>query len=325
MGKIVEIGLAANGPYFCGLLGTACSMAIHANKEYTLRFHVLDAGIAAEDKAYITNKIAEFHPRCVFEWIPVEEKMFEGLPKWNGGYMVYTRLLLPQLLKDIDWCIYCDCDFTWMRDVAELWEMRDDKYALVGTKDGASWTLDIEEKWFKENGYPIDREKYFCAGLTFFNLKKFRDEGIDKKCFEILQKHPPYNDQSVLNITCFGRTKLVPQVWQRFTEVVTQEEINEGVVIHHAGEVPWKKMKGALSMLSDTMLIWHTMNAKIRGITTWASLRTYFSLWEIVYHRALVYICRCPGIRILLKYVLKVIHHPGVWRIMEIRSKRLNV
>lgn len=325
MGKTVEIGLAANGPYFCGLLETACSMAMHANKEYALRFHVLDAGIAEEDKSYVTAKIAEFHPHCVFEWIPVEEKMFEGLPKWNGGYMVYTRLLLPQLLKDIDWCIYCDCDFTWMRDIAELWELREDQYSLISVKDGTKYMLDEEEEWFVKHGFSIDRERYFCAGLTFFNLKKFREEEIDKKCFELLQLHPPYNDQSVLNILCHDSTKLVPQIWQRLTEAVTADEYENGVVIHHAGEVPWKKMPRVISLLSDTRLIWHKMNAKIRGISTWASLRTYFSVGEILYHRALVYIIRCPGIRQVLKWGLCAINHPGVWNLLDIRSRKVSI
>ena len=322
--KTIEIGLAANGPYFCGLMETACSMAMHANPEYQLRFHVLDAGIAAEDRMLVERRIADFHPRCVFEWLPVEEKMFAGLPKWNGGYMVYTRLLLPQLLKDIDWCIYCDCDFTWMRDVAELWEMRDDTFAMLGTRDGTEWTLDIEEKWFKEHGFAFNRDDYFCAGLTFFNLKKFRDDGIAKKCLELLQLHPPFNDQSVLNITCLGRVKLIPQVWQRFTEVVTQEELDAAVVIHHAGEVPWTKMRG-LTLLSDTRLIWHCVNARIRGISLWKSLRLHYSAWEIVFRRLLVYVVRCPGLRQMMEFVACLGKHPGVWKFLDMRSRVLHV
>lgn len=322
--KIIEIGLAANGPYFCGLLVTACSMAMHANKEYTLRFHVLDAGIAAEDKAYVAKKIAEFHPHCVFDWIPVEEKVFEGLPKWNGGYMVYTRLLLPQLLKDIDWCIYCDCDFTWMRDVAELWEMRDDKYAVLSTRDGTGWTLDCEEKWFKAHGFALSREDYFCAGLTFFNLKMFRNEGIDKRCLELLQLHPPFNDQSVLNITCYGRSKLVSSCWQRFTELVSQQELNEGVVIHHAGEVPWTKIRGVVPF-SDTRRLWHVMNARLRGISVRESICQYFSKKEYFVHRALFWLLRFRPVAVLLKLLMHAIHHPGVYLFLAVRSRRLRL
>ena len=321
---VVELALASDERYFCGLFETACSMAMHASREVTLNFHVLDAGVREEDKRMVERKALEYHPSVSFEWIPVEQKMFEGLPKWNGGYMVYTRLLLPQLLRDIDWCIYCDCDFTWMRDVAELWRERDDRCAVIGTVDGTKYTLDIEEKWFGEHGFPIDRAKYFCAGLTFFNLKMFREEGLAKRCFDLLQLHPPYNDQSVLNIVAFGKAKLVPQIWQRFPEVVTQEELNRGVVVHHAGEVPWTRMRGVM-MLSDTRLVWHRMNAKLRGISIWKSLRLHYPAWEIVFRRLLVYVVRCPGIRHMMEFVATAGGHPGVYEFLRIRARRLKV
>lgn len=318
----IEIGLAADQGYFCGLLATAGSIAIHARQDVELRYNILDGGICEKDWAYFQERIRHFHSKSSFNRIPVDEKMFEKYPAWNGNRMAYARLLLPETLKDVDWLVYCDVDFTWMRDIAELWEEREDGIALIGTKDGADWTLDREEKWFKKHGYPFDREKYFCSGLCFMNLEEFRKHNLIAKCQEVMSHDDiQYPDQAALNVATWGRTKLVPQVWQRFTEVVTQEEIDKGVVIHHAGEVPWKKLRGPLSMLSDTMLIWHKMNAKIRGISTWASLRTYFLLGEIIYHRTLVYICRCPGIRQALRWGLRAIKHPGVWSLLDIRSR----
>lgn len=319
---MVEIALAADGGYFPGLFVTACSIAEHAAKDVALRFHVLDAGVREEDKRLIERKTLELHPAVAFEWIPVDQKMFEGLPKWNGGYMVYTRLLLPRLLKDVDWCIYCDCDFLWLKDVAELWSERDDQYAMLGTRDGAGWTLDIEGKWFAEHGFAFDRDDYFCAGLTFFNLKKFRDEGIDKKCFEILQLHPPFNDQSVLNITCLGRVKLVPQTWQRFTEVVTQEEVERGVVIHHAGQVPWTKMHWS-QQLDDCRLLWHRHHAKYRGISTWRSLRMFYSPARLIAARAITWLFRCPVLTQAMELVAKLGRHPGVYSYQKMRAKRV--
>ena len=319
----IQIGLAADQGYFCGLLATAGSMAMHARRDVELRYNILDGGICEADWAYFHERICHFHPKSSFNRIPVDEKMFEKYPAWNGNRMAYARLLLPETLSDVDWLIYCDVDFTWMRDVSELWDERADGIALVGTKDGAEWTLDREEKWFAKYGYPFDREKYFCSGLCFMNLAEFRKHGLVAKCHEVMSHEDiQYPDQAALNVATWGRTKLVPQIWQRFTEVVTQAELDAGVVIHHAGEVPWKKMEGVISMLSDTRLIWHRMNAKIRGISTWESLRTYFSPGEILYHRALVWLVRCPGIRHLVKYTLVAVRHPGVWKMLDIRSRK---
>lgn len=321
----IEIGLAADQGYFCGLLATAGSIAISAREAVELRYNILDGGICEADWAYFQERICHFHPKSSFNRIPVDENLFKDYPAWHGNKMAYARLMLPTALPQVDWIVYCDVDFTWLRDIAELWEERDDSVAFIGVQDLHLPTRLSEKKWFEERGYPFDLDNYFCSGLCFMNLKAFRAEGLVEKIWKILNKHKDiqFPDQAALNIVTWGRRKLTDGRWQRFTERMTQEDIDNGVVIHHAGDVPWKKMPRAISLLSDTRLIWHKMNAKIRGISTWASLRTYFSLGEILYHRALVYVVRCPGIRHLLKYGLRGIHHPGVWNMLEIRSRRL--
>ena len=325
MRETVEIALAANGPYFCGLLTTACSIAMHASREVALRYHILDGGIDEKDWQYLVERVRHFHPESEFDRLPVNEAMFAKYPAWNGNRMAYARLILPEALKDVEWVVYCDVDFTWMRDIAELWREREDGIALIGTKDGTGWTLDREEKWFAKYGYPFDREKYFCSGLCFMNLKVFRDETLIAKCQEVMARPDiQYPDQAALNIATFGRTKLVPQVWQRFTEVVTQDELDRGVVIHHAGEVPWKPLK-ATDLISDTKLIWFRLNARIHGISLWRSLRRRFGVMAIVMHRLPVYLVRCPVVTHLLALAFFAIRHPGVYKWLKIRSRRLSM
>jgi len=318
----IDIALASDAGYFCGLYVTACSIARYASKNCKLRFHVLDAGVKETDKTTVERNILRFHEDVNFEWIPVSPEMFEGLPKWNGGYMVYTRLLLPRLLPCVDWCIYCDCDFTWMADVAELWRERDDQFAILSTADGTKYTLDVEEEWFKSHNFDIDREKYFCAGLTFFNLRCFRETKLDQRCLELLQLHPPFNDQSVLNITCLGKTKLVNAKWQRFTEVITQEDLDFGCVVHHAGEVPWSKIK-SIQAFSDTRLIWHRMNACLNNMTMMQSVRRFFSLWYYIRYRAIAYVFRTPILSWAIKCIACLCGCTGAYAYQMTRARRL--
>ena len=86
-------------------------------------------------------------------------------PKWNGNRMAYARLLLPEALPDVDYVIYCDVDFLWLRDVAELWKCRDSQYVLQSVKDMDD-TVQKEECWFRKNGLPFNSEKYVCCGLS---------------------------------------------------------------------------------------------------------------------------------------------------------------
>lgn len=43
----------------------------------------------------------------------------------------YTRFLVPQLMGYKGWAIFVDCDFLFTADIAEVFAMRDEKYALM--------------------------------------------------------------------------------------------------------------------------------------------------------------------------------------------------
>ena len=46
----------------------------------------------------------------------------------------FTRFLVPFLSKNKGWSIFCDCDFVWLGDIAELIKNKDDKYAVMCVK-----------------------------------------------------------------------------------------------------------------------------------------------------------------------------------------------
>lgn len=327
-GNIIDIALAADGVYFCGLFVTACSIAKYVSKEARLRFNILDGGIADKDWMLLEDKVRGYHSRCEFNRISVNDELFRDYPDWHGNKMAYARLMLPDALPNDDWCIYCDVDFLWMKDVAELWAERDEKYAFIGTRDGAKWTLDREKVWFEKNGYPFDPETYFCSGLCFFNLKAFREQGLVRKMETILKSHPDiqYPDQAALNIATYGQTKILPKCWQQFHQDIVPAMVDEGVVIHYAGAIPWKPIKKKIGLLSDLTLLWHRMNAEARGITLWQSLRRYFGVGHILWHRGLrnllyflnrIY-CLCP-----LRWLLVKTGHKGVWKYWERGMSRM--
>ena len=318
----VEIALAADGGYFDQLYVTATSMATYARRDAQLSFNILDGGITSTDWDYLVEKVTKCHPSCTFSRIPVDERLFANYPKWNGNRMAYARLLLPDALKEKDWMLYSDCDFLWLRDVAELWLQRDERFAVVAVRDIGSWEKK-EQAWFKKNGYSIDGSQYFCSGMCLFNLKKFRDANLIHEVSNVLISHPdvPYVDQTALNIVCAGSVKLVSRKWMCFTHELTNELHSALAVIHHAGEVPWKFSRIS-QLLSDTMLMWHDFNAQMRGISRWTSLRKYFSVTQIVWHRLLSLVMRCVGVRFLVKVLCHIGGHDGAYKYLYLRSHR---
>ena len=323
----IEIALASDDGYFCGLFVTACSIAESATVQTRLVFNILDGGITPEHWALLERRVKELHAESAFRRLPVDEQLFAEYPAWHGNKMAYARLMLPTALPGVDWIVYCDVDFLWMRDIAELWAERDDSLAFIGVQDLHLPTRLSEKAWFEARGYPFDLDNYFCSGLCFMNLKAFREEGLVGRIKEVLDKHKDIQcpDQAALNIVTWGRRRLVDGRWQRFTERLTRADVLAGVVIHHAGDVPWKKRKGGrgIEFISDAKLLWHRANARFLGISTWRSLRKTFSPSEIFRKRLAVHLFRLPGVLLLARAVLWALKHPGVYTCIEMRVRRV--
>ena len=59
---------------------------------------------------------------------------FREQPEAGSVEFTYTRFLTPYLAGYKDWALFVDCDFLFTKDVAELFAMKDEQYALMCVK-----------------------------------------------------------------------------------------------------------------------------------------------------------------------------------------------
>lgn len=290
----IELALAANGgAYSDALILTAASMARFASRDVALRFHVLDGGL---DFDKLVSKVGGLHPHVEFDRIAVDEGRFSAFKEFHGSKMTYARLLLPDLLHSVDHVIYCDVDFLWMADVADLWRMRSDSVPLLGVCDGYEPTARFEGKWIIGHGHGYDFERYVCAGLCLLNLRLLRDEGFTRTALKFLKDNPsaPLNDQTALNVLLFNRIRLVDSRWQRFPRMLDPADFELPIVLHYAGEAPWK-ISHVTHMVTDAQLLWFRWRATVFGTTLWRSLRSTYSPRQIILRRLVfLAIMICP-------------------------------
>ena len=278
--ETINVALAANDAYFPGILVAASSIAMYASRQVALRFCILDSAITPEHHAAFEKALIKFHSDVSVKWIPVNEETFSRFQAWKGNKMAYARLLLPEILKNEDYVVYCDADFLWMRDIAELWAMRKPSIALIGVKDGAGWSMALEKKWFESHGFEFDIDKYFCSGLCFMNLKYFRDAKLSERCFEILSTYSDMNfpDQAALNIATKSISYIAGRQWMQFSYFLTAEEFQKGVVVHYAGAAPWKQetirrfSRLNWQILPDVVLLWYEVYAKALGTSCFKAI-----------------------------------------------------
>lgn len=141
--------------------------------------------------------------------------------KWS--YMVLLRVVLSQLLPDVDKVLSIDIDTIVVDDIGELLDMDlgNNFYAAVR-----------EPPTYRKHGfYPV----YHNFGTCLFNLKLFRETGLDLEAAALLQTKPfEFSEQDCLAF-CLrgGRTISLDSQYNHCPWVVPTELSIK--VIHYAG------------------------------------------------------------------------------------------
>jgi len=284
----IEIVLASNESYFVGLLVTAASMARHAREEVLLSFNILDGGLSECSKKELLDAVLKTHARSQICFLTLDLSQFKGLPLLAGSLMAYARLLLPRLLPEAEFALYCDVDFLWHADVTDLWLKRDRCCALQSTLETFGLTLEKERKWADAHNVKYPHGGYFCSGLCMLNLKMFRDLQLDGLVLDFLSRHQDvvFHDQSALNFALsMGDVPvgMLSRQWQVFTHEVTTDDVRGDYALHFAGNTPWAPVK----VITDAEILWFRELAGIRGTSTWKALRTIHGALHILLGRVM--------------------------------------
>lgn len=305
--ETIHIALPSDQNYVIGLEATAGSIAYHASKEVQLLFHVLDGGINDDTFSEMAGKIKQLHPNVEFHRIAVDEALFKNYPVWSGNKMTYARLLLTEALPDVSHIIYSDTDFLWLIDIAELWRERSEEKIFIGVQDHES-TIDREARWAAEHNMKFDRDYYFGAGLSFYNLDKFREESIPAKVARFLSEHPDveFADQTALNYLLHGRVTFVDKKWQTLSIELSPDTIRKPLAIHYGGDIPWRRDRFWTIPISDSTLLWYAMMDYINGDRPGTLIRSHLTPWQRFYKRSLANIWKRPIARRLFSSALRL-------------------
>ena len=254
---IVSVSCGSDHAYFCGLWVTLHSLCAHASPEAALVLHVLDGGLDEADRRALATLPGRFPGRAIEVRLhPLDLSRFDGLPEWRGSRMTYARLTLQDLLADEAYTIYTDVDTLWLRDVCELWALRDeaplraapDGSGLPAFSSGAGKARD-----FRALGVDIRPEDYFCAGILLMNLRALRERDFDALWQARLRRDAAalhFPDQDLYNILLPApQTQPLDWRWGEFSAAYGLRETASPRVIHYANAAPWTHNCSAVRML----------------------------------------------------------------------------
>ena len=172
----------------------------------------------------------------------------------------YLRLMLHRLLPDVDRILYTDVDVLFRGSLLPLWRTDTEDCVLAAVKgavnlpDKGAWNSD-RPYWDKLSGM---RGRYINAGVTLLNLAKIRQDGLEEQWNAWAGEKLYYQDQDILNLTCQDAIRYLPPKYNRlaymrdpdyemfvregiFTVEECREALDKPVIIHYAGDKPWKR------------------------------------------------------------------------------------
>ncbi len=223
--------------------------SIMSNTKAKVHFFVLHANLNKMTVDRI-NSLLEKYSNAVIEYISINkedlEEFYVGIRYISDD--AFSRLLFPDMRKDIERVIYTDVDVVFKNDVAKLFGKDLDGH-IIGAVEG------ISHADGKDNiRLNIDKNhKYFQSGLLLIDCKKWREANITSYCYEIVQNIPKlrYGDQDLLNIV-FSNNYKYQRLHQKYCVIPFQlnkmrtfskdarEALENPFIIHYAGgNKPW--------------------------------------------------------------------------------------
>lgn len=172
----------------------------------------------------------------------------------------YLRLMLHRLLPEVDRILYMDVDVLICGNLLPIWQTDLSGYVLAGVK-GA---VNLADKWEWNSDRPYwkllegQKGRYINAGVTLLNLAEIRKRRLEEEWNELAKEKLYYQDQDILNITCRDAILYLPPKYNRlaymeeedynrfveekiFSAAECEEACREPVIIHYAGDKPWKR------------------------------------------------------------------------------------
>ena len=236
----IPVFFATDDNYAPFLAVTFKSILDNASKDFSYKFYVLTTNLSSNYE----KRIKEFESEDVkVEFIFLKDTIEKIKAKFHlrDYYSIetYYRFFIANMFPQYDKVLYCDCDVIVLGDIAELYNHNIDKYLVGACPEEVMTEVKIFGDYV-EQALDVDCEKYFNAGVMLMNLKAFREENIEEKFFDMLQKYTfrVTQDEDYLNVLCKGKVKLFHLGWNKTAFKNDKFDDKDLRLIHY--KIHWK-------------------------------------------------------------------------------------
>lgn len=197
------VACGADDAYALHLVVMLQSLCRSQSETTKIRCYIMDGGVGAANRAKVDSLIAK--EKLTYSWLAVDTARLSGLMATplltHLSSATLLRLLLPDLLPDVDRALYIDSDVLVQGDIRAFYDTPFLGKHLVGVQDLFNPTL----------AYITKHEPTISAGAATFNagvivmsLNRFRESNGMARAMDLMTRQPSWSDQEGLNAAVAG-------------------------------------------------------------------------------------------------------------------------
>ena len=203
----INIVLASDQTYYIGLWVTLVSLLSNTKTKSVINFFIFDGGINKKSKIKLLKKLKEINNNISISYLEPQLGTFKNFNVMYGrpsGSLIYSSVIVPESLNNLDKAIYLDVDLLILMDIEVLWNTKMDGKPIAAVldyhKNYTNYT-DIQNP----SKYSIDlNSSYYNTGVLLYDIKALNQFNFTKKCINYLnnedKKNYRLNDQSAINV-----------------------------------------------------------------------------------------------------------------------------
>ena len=190
------------------------SLLVHNKSFEKINCYFVENKISDGSKAKLLEIVSKF-PNSNLKFIRFDRIKDKIRLNDKSGFaeIGYARLLVSDLVPG-DKLLYLDCDTIVNSSFEELWMVDLQGYYIAGVQDNPA-LYNLRVIGMSEN------DRYVNSGVLLLNLKKWREDALEKRLNEMLDQYNgfvPHHDQGIVNGVCRGYIKILPPKYNCMTQ-----------------------------------------------------------------------------------------------------------
>jgi len=237
--ETMNIVFSADDNYAQFMGVTICSLFENKKNNTPVDVYILDGEISIENK----KKLKFLSKKYAFNmnFIQINTNLFKDFYiSRHITHATYYRIMIPDLLPNIQKALYIDSDTIIIDDISELYHTNIDKYFFAAVEQYGKHRLE-------ELKMPAGT-KYFNSWVMLINAKKWRKHKSSQTVIKFIKTHQGilrYQDQDAMNAIMWNKRLPLPAKYNHMTPLMDEyprdnnELYGKIVIIHYTKLKPW--------------------------------------------------------------------------------------